>query len=111
MEELSKAEIPLVRKRKRLMRDGDIVQARNNVSANEAIPTRERSGQAEQKEEETVAGEGVVAREGSRAREGDEKRQVLPLVVMPFEPALGEDLAAQIRQADKVKRAQALSDA
>lgn len=36
---------------------------------------------------------------------------MLSLVVVPFEPALGEDLAAQRKQADKARRAQALSEA
>lgn len=36
---------------------------------------------------------------------------MLPLVVVPFEPALRENLTTQKKQADKTRRAQALSEA
>lgn len=97
VEELSEAEVPLVRKRRRLMRVGTIVSIEERVSANEAMPTRNEA-------EQTVTGEGMVAREGSQARKGDEERQVLPLVMVPFKLALGEDLATQKKQAEKLRR-------
>lgn len=64
MEEVSEVEVLLVRKRKRLMRVGDIVSARENVSADEAMSTRDV---AEQREGETASGEDLVAPEEFRS--------------------------------------------
>lgn len=71
VEELSDVEVPLMWKRRRLMRAGDIVPARENVSANKIMPMRDVT---EQREKKTTTGEGFVAPEGSRARERGEKR-------------------------------------
>lgn len=53
MEEVSEVEVLLVRKRRRLMRDGDIVLVGKNVSANEGMSTRDV---VEQKKDETAVG-------------------------------------------------------
>lgn len=51
------------------------------------------------------------AREGVQTRERGEKRHTLPLVVVPFEPASGKELAAQKKQVEKLRRTQALEEA
>lgn len=37
---MSEMEVPLVQKRRKLVKAGDMIQARENVSAEEARPTR-----------------------------------------------------------------------
>lgn len=70
MKEIIEVEIPLVRKRRRLIR------AREMMSANGA----------RQWEEKIVVGGGAVAPEGSRSGDGGEEGQAtLPLVVILFE--------------------------
>lgn len=60
---------------------------------------------------QTVGEEVVVAPGRSLARKGEGEKKVLPLVVVPFEPTLGEDLVAQKKQTDKVRRVRALTKA
>lgn len=108
-EEAVEVEVPLVRKRRKLVKTGEGIAARDNVSAEEARPIR---GVAEQRVWEPVGGEGSVAREGSRLGDGGEEGQTtLPLVLVPFGPVTEEELAAQRKQAAKARRLQALTDA
>lgn len=90
-EEVSEMEVPLVRKWRRLMRVGDNVPTRENVSE-ETTSTRDV---ADQKEGDTGGGEGLLAPERSRLGDGGDGRQALPLVVVPFEPVAGEAPAAR----------------
>lgn len=92
-------EVPLVRKRRRLMRAGEIIPTRENVSSKEARPTRDA---AEQREVGTGGGEGSVAPQRSQSGDRREEGQAaLPLVLVPFEPVIEEEPSAQRKQAAK----------
>lgn len=101
-------EVPMVQKRRRLMRAGMIIPARENVSAEEARLTRDA---AEQREVGIGGGEGSVAIERSRSGDRHEEGQeALPLVLVPFEPVTEEETLAQRKQTAKVRKLQALTD-
>lgn len=70
-EKVSEMEVPLVRKKIRLMRTGDIVPSRENVSAEEV---RSKRDVVEQREAETGGGGSSMAPERSQSGDGDEGR-------------------------------------
>lgn len=106
VEEVSDDEVPLVRKRRRLVRAGETVPARENMAAEEASSTRDV---ANQRDRETGGGKGTMVPEASRSGDGGEGRQALPLVVVPFEPVREEEPAVRRKQVTKAKRLQALT--
>lgn len=68
-EEVAKVETPLVQKRRRLMRAGEMVPVRKSVSAGDVVLTRDGAGQ---REGETEVREGSSAQEGPQSGDGVE---------------------------------------
>lgn len=78
VEEEAEAEVPLVQKRRRLMKVGDMVSTREGASSGEVVPATDGSDHREKSRE---VGEDASAPEGSRADDGaEETRAELPLV-------------------------------
>lgn len=97
--EIVKEEVPLVRKKRRLVKAGETGLAQERVAVESTGPSREGVDQ-----EVSALGE----KEGA-AGVGEEGQVALPLVMVPFEAVPEEEPPARRKQAIKARRLQAMT--
>lgn len=100
--EILEVDIHLVLKRRKLVKAGGIVPAKENVAAEEMRSPRDmieqEGGEPEKREGSAVPGPFWLG------DEGEEGQAVLPLVLVPFEPITKEEPTTRRKQATKMKR-------
>lgn len=108
VEEETEVEVPLVQKRRRLTKVGDILLAKEGASSGEVLAIIDG---VDQREEGREVGENASARERSQSGDGAEQvRAELPLVVVPFEQAAERGRPALKSQPTRAKMLRALAD-